>query len=475
MLGPAKILILTVAIGCKNKGSTGDTGPDYSSVEITALDWELHQRFESLVYVSWEQSEAAPVHVEYSFDEDIWESSPSFDAEVGAQQQVLVGIPYDYEAEWRVVIDGGQTVEGQTITTGSTPLDLPLPSLEVSEPGSWYEKGNYLLTSINQNDGGWTGGKYWTFILDREGRPVWASRAPENHWTLFAQVALSGDHFLWDEASYWSDWDDGAASSVHRTYLDEEIEEIATPGLHHAFVQLPGDILVWGSQYHASSEALVEMGPDETDASILWTCSDNWSSSDGGGGGGGGGGGHCESNGIFYAEETDSFLYSFYTNNSLVEVDRATGESIWWAGEKDGGYDFDPASSQFFWQHGVSYTDAGTLLVSTASCDMTTGDPNEPTYCQSSETTMLREYDVNQDTQTLTETWSFDPGVTADTNGDAWRLENGHTLHVVGSAAHLYELDENSEIVWYLAFESDRLLGRGEFIEDLYDLVKPRQ
>ncbi|MDP6933295.1 MAG: hypothetical protein QGG40_10285, partial [Myxococcota bacterium] len=323
----------------------------------------------------------------------------------------------------------------------------PLATVEVAESDAWYEDGKYLLTSINQKKGGWTGGKYWTFIIDRQGRPVWAHMAPQSHWTLFAQVALSGDHILWDEASYWADWDEGEASTVHRTYLDAEIEEISTPGLHHAFVQLPGDILVWGSQYHAQTEALVEMGPDEDEATILWTCRDNWEGS-----------GRCESNGIFYVEETDSFLYSFYTNSSMVEVDRSTGESLWWAGEMDNGYEFIPSGSQFYWQHGISYTDAGTLLVSTEGTD----------------STLLREYEVDHDAQTLTQTWSYDLGVYAETNGDAWRLDNGHTLHVVGSSSNLYEVDADSELVWHLTFPDDRLLGRGEFIEDLYALITPR-
>jgi hypothetical protein len=71
--------------------------------------------------------------------------------------------------------------------------------------------------------------------------------------------------------------------------------------------------------------------------------------------------------------------------------------------------------------------------------------------------------------------WVFDPGVEADTNGDAWRLDNGNTLHVVGSSGNLYEVGPDSEVLWHLDFGGTHLLGRGEFIEDLYALVKPRE
>ncbi|MFT5685928.1 MAG: hypothetical protein ACI8RZ_006883, partial [Myxococcota bacterium] len=290
---------------------------------------------------------------------------------------------------------------------------------------------------------------YWTVIYDRQGRLVWANKTPQSHWTLFAQVSVTGDHVIWDEATYWADWDGGAASTVHRAYLDAELDEIPTPGLHHAFVQLPDETLVWGSQDHGGGEALVEQAMGSTNEQVLWTCNDDWPGS-----------GNCESNGLFYVEETNSFLYSFYTNNSLVEVNRDTGESMWWAGDVNNGYDFDPQNSKFEWQHGISYTSTGSLLVSTEARN------------NSGNTTMVREYIVDHEDETLTEIWNYDPDIYAGTNGDAWRLDNGNTLHVVGSAGHITEVNPDSEIIWHLNFGDDHLMGRGEFIEDLYTLVK---
>jgi hypothetical protein len=70
-----------------------------------------------------------------------------------------------------------------------------------------------------------------------------------------------------------------SSSSIHRTYLDEEIEEIDTPGLHHAFIELPGTTLVWGSQHHGGGESLVERVPGQVGETVLWTCSDDWAPS----------------------------------------------------------------------------------------------------------------------------------------------------------------------------------------------------
>lgn len=435
---------------------TDDTVTDSDSdepdpvLEISGLNWTLIVRYPGLVEVGWTQSGSGSVHVEYSFDEGEWLSSPEIDASEGENQQILAGIPYETDAQWRVVPVEGESVEGELFTTGKLPPGLPLGALTVAEEDRWLPSGRYLLASINQDPGGWTGGTYWTFIIDRRGRPVWAHAAPGGHWTLFAQLALGGDHLLWDEATYWMDWDSGAGSLVHRTWLDQEMETVATPGLHHAFVQLPDGGLAWGSQYHASNETLVELGPADKEPRVIWACADDWPGS-----------GYCESNGLYYSQERDSFLYSFYTNNSLVEVDHLSGESLWWAGQVDHGYSFDPSESQFYWQHGVSYTSTGSLLVSSA-------------VREDSSTTAVIEYEVDQDSETLREIWRHDAGVYASTNGDAWRLENGNTLHLVGSASVIQEIDPAGELVWAVEFEGDRLLGRGEFIEDIYALLSPR-
>lgn len=458
-----RLALWILIAGCSNKddGSTTDSPPDPTDETGTTLPGELTvEAFDakplaymaSLVRVSWTQSHPAPAHVEYRFDTDEWLSTPPIDGVAGENKLVVAGLPFETEAEWRVVVDGQRFDPGLPLVTGELPSGVPVGRVQWADPERWLPDGRFYLGSVNEQPGGWTGGWYWTVIFDRQGRPVWASRAPDQHWTLFAQVSVTGDHLLWDEATYWSDWDDGDGSVVHRTYLDKEIEVIATPGLHHAFVELPDGTLVWGSQAHGGGEALVEKAPGQADDTILWTCQDDWPGS-----------GNCESNGLFYVEQTDSFLYSFYTNSSLVEVDRATGASVWWAGTVAGGYDFEPAWSQFWWQHGISYTDGGTLLLSTEVSVAPDGHPE----------TWAREYTVDHQAGTLTRLWDYPSGVHAATNGDTWRLSNGNTLHTIGSGSEIKEVAPDGQVVWHVDFGSSQLLGRGELIDDLYALLKP--
>lgn len=433
---------------------TGDTGTG-STLPLTITDptWRLHDDVGALVYAGWTQDRSATVHVEYSFDDGVWLSTPSHSFGKGTHELLVAGIPYDTGAEWKVVADGGSEAAGDPIQTGPLPFGLPTGSVTVEDPARWLPTGNYLVTSINQRTGGWTGGDYWTFVIDRQGRVVWAHLAPDEAWTLFVQISVTGDHFLWDEQTYWRDFGEGLQSKVHRTYLDREIEIVDTPGLHHAFVELPDGTIAYGSQAHGGREALVTKAPAQADETVVWDCETDWPGS----------GFQCESNGLFYVEATDSFLYSFYTNDSVVEVDRATGTSLWWAGGVPNGYAFDPASSQFSWQHGISYTSTGSLLLS-SEWDGGDGGPDS---------TYVMEYDVDALNRQLHLLWSDNSNVYATTNGQAWRLDNGNTLHIVGSAGVLREVEPGGDDVWRVDFDGTHLLGNGFFVEDLYTLVAP--
>ncbi|MEQ1571480.1 MAG: hypothetical protein ABMA64_37985, partial [Myxococcota bacterium] len=319
------------------------------------------------------------------------------------------------------------------------------PALVAYDPALAWPEGRYLLTSVNAADCSWCGGPYWTVIVDRRGRVVWAVPTPSGAWTLFPQLAVTGDAILWDEQRYWGDLgaEQGRASTVHLTRLDGEVLEVATPGLHHAFVQLPDGGLAWGSYAHGFGEALVEKAPGQADETVVWRAtSAGWYAS-------------SASNGLFYSDARDSYLYSFYSNSTVAEIDRATGEAVWWAGDEPGGAPFVPASSQFAWQHGVSWTDVGTVLVSSLD----------------GVDTSLMEYEV--DGGALHLVWSDPSGARAQSNGGAWRLANGNTLHLLGTAGIAREVTPEHQEAWRVSWGEGHLVGDGRWITDLYPLVQP--
>jgi hypothetical protein len=427
--------------------STTDTltTPPYPG--FTDLSWELHDEVRAFVEVSWTQADAETVHIEWMVDEGIWETAPDVDGVAGVNEQLIVGIPYGETAHWRVMGNEGSTL-GLEIQTEDPPASLPVARVAAAFPDAWLQEGRYLLTSISEQEGGWsTSGPFWTVIFDRSGRPVWARTTGFRQWTLYATVAKAGDHILFDEFD--SLFGDGN-EWLYRSYLDEVIEIVPIPGFHHAFVEHEDGTLAWGSREHGGGEALVERAPGQSDETVVWTCNDNWPEA---------GWGYCASNCLWYEPSRNTYLYSFYSHETVVEIDRSTGDTLWWAGGVDGGYDFLPDYTQFYWQHGVSYTDTGTLLVSTHS---RTGSTN-----------LAREYVVDHDARALTEIWNYDAEALANTNGDTWKLANGNILHTLGSASQVKEVEPDGRVVWNLDFDSSFLMGRSEWITDMYVLLKP--
>lgn len=433
--------------------STVDTAPPAATTSpVAGLSWAPHEGVGSFAVVSWTQEVAGEAHVAFSFDAGEWHTTPPIQAVAGANEQLVVGIPYGATADWKVVALDGEWPSAEPIVTAAVPDGLPLPRVTVSEAAGHYAAGRFLLTSVNGTSGGWTGGTYWTVFIDRQGRYVWARPTPSENWTLYATVAQSGDHLLIDEATAWSRFDQGAGSQMVRATLDAEGDTVPMPGLHHAFLEHADGTLAWGSILEHRGEQLMELAPGAETPVPIWDCFDDWPEV-----------GEnflprCESNSLWYDADRGTYLYSFYTNDSMVELDRATGETLWWAGAQPGGFVFDPPESTFEWQHGINWTEAGTLLLTSRA--RTEGL-----------STKVYEYAVDTEQGVLTELWSYDAGVHASTNGDVRRLPDGTTLFAVGSAGQVHEVAPDGTTVWLLDFQATHLVGRAEWVTDLYTLL----
>ena len=452
------ILCLGVVGGCKS----GD-------LVVKKVSWELSEDFVGPVTVRWEQSDEAPVRVEYLVDE-VWQSTHLVQGKEGANRATVVGVPFGTTSDLRVVTERGDlSFDASTpIVQRDAPSKMPLPTISDSLPERQEPTANYILLSINQNACAWCPGTYWLMIIDRQGRPVWATKTPPAHWILYAQISASGDSVLWDDIDESDDYSSFEGYSVaRRSYLDAPIEEIEIPGHHHAMIELPDGTLAWAAgrfeDDYTGYEAIMERAPGAEVPDEVWRCDEDWPALsltysysgykyDG-----------CfGSNALWYDSSSDTYQFSWYSVDSVVEIDRSTGESVWWSESESLGnpglgpeYGFDPPSSRFDWQHGVQVIDDGNLLLSTDDED----------------STLVREYEIDHEAKVLREVWSFDPGISAEYNGDVRRLANGNTLHGLGAASVLYEVTHDGTVVWRAEFARDKLLGRADLIEDLYNLV----
>jgi len=424
------------------------------------------------VIATWTQEISATGYVEYSFDDGVWLQSPERDLVVGEETQLLLGIPYEMDVSIRLVtrIEGvAQTSETIQATTAPLPMNMPVPEYVSGDASLWYPQGNYLWTSINASRGGWTGGYFWKVILDRQGRVVWALVTPDRHWTLWTEVSYDGDDLMWDESTVWV-FGTNAESKVHRMKIDGTIvASYETPGLHHAWDELSDESIVWGAYINANEEWLNTLSPNGSRETV-WKCSEFEIEMQGHTG-------HsCHSNSWWWHEPTDTHLVSFPSSagdvrDTVLHVDSTGATLSTWGRLSD--WSFADIATTFDYQHGVTFTETGTLLVSTKLHD------SNPFYQPFLDTLAVREYALDYNTQTLIEVWSFgeDQQIAGDTAGEAHRLSNGNTLHNYGSGARTREITEDGQLVWDIKWPdgdsegTGRLQGRSVFLEDLYDFA----
>ncbi len=429
-----------------------DTPPDFEAASGLAV--VVHDTIGSLLTASWEQLQACEGAVAYRFDDDGWQHSPTTSWEPGSQAQLLLGIPYGSEVELRLELDCADGDWRSAIVEAATdplPETLPHGGLVTVRDGAWDPSWAYILTSIDSREDATNPDQAWTVILDRAGRTVWALPTEPQRTTLSPRVALDGASLLIDLNSFWAIFDMGAASQLLRVDLEgNELERIDTVGLHHPFTELPDGTIAW-SAADGMTDTLELLDPGG-EQRTLWSCY----------------GFHqqvgsllpCSANTLNHSEDRGSYLVSFFSTDTVVEVDAESGETLRWYGQLPGAWSFDPEDSAFYWQHGPVFTDAGTLLVSTHDAPQ-------------GQEILVREYSLDDDAETLRQIWSFGEGegLFGDEMGEAWRLPGGNTMHNQGTAQRLREITPDGEVVWDLGWSRGSFVGRSEGIEDLYALL----
>ena len=405
-----------------------------SEVDVMSVDSLSLEVQGSLVLASWEQPVDGDPVVAFRVADEDWRVVPARARAAGAQQQWLPGLPFEVEVEVRV---GG---EQAFVTT--EPAQVGAPTFTATgDPDLQDPDVQFVLLSTETDTG------MGTFIVDRQGRVVWERATPARRTTLHPRVGGDGRTLLIDHNTFWALFDGGAESSIVRVDLLGDLEEIATPGLHHPFVERADGVLAW-SAINGTNDLLVERTPDG-ETSTLWSCLDFLEDR--------GSMGECGANTLWYDADAERYLFSFYSLETVFEIDGTTGETLRWFGHAGGAWDFDGAP--FWWQHGAYYTEAGTLLVSSKDED-------------EARETVVREYALDPDSEVLELVWEagVGEGVYGSVMGEAYRLDSGNTLHNLGSAARVREYDTDSVVVWDLSWDANTL-GRSEPLGDLFALL----
>lgn len=433
-------------------GSTGDGGGEpwivYDEVQATDLSWTVHDEVGSLIRVSWIQTAPAFAWVEYRLDADGedagWWASPRRVLEPGPAELLLPGVPYGASLSFRLHNDFGEgSVQTDPLAAEAGPLPdgIPQALVTVSQPESWDSEARWLWTSVRGL------GFTWLLIIDRQGRPVWAHQVDAQLQSFFPSLSRDGSALVWDETDFFSDED-----RVVRSSLDRSVESVYdTPGLHHAFAETEDLSIAWQSWRDDDPETDGRETIEEITSSgaqtRLFEGFDEW-----------------YSNSLWWDEADDSLLSSSYTQETVLRIDRLSGEVLDRWG-KEGDWSFDPPESQFWFQHGAHLTEAGTLLL---SCHL---DPD-------SDEAVVREYELDEEARVLREIWSVGEGegIEAPYYGEARRLPGGNTLQNYGSNTLVREWTPDGSVAWEVQWVDARgdaaaTIGRMVFLEDLFPLL----
>ncbi len=413
----------------------------------------------TVLRVSWPQEASAHAWVEFRYGGGEWQQSPVRQVPAGVGEAIVLGVPYGAEVEYRVVEgdeDGhrGTVVHGpQVHAIAERPEGLPEVEILVDEPTLWDASRPWLITSMN-DDASPRRGRWWVFVMNRAGEVVWAQRTSRDYVSRHVSVSLDERALLVDRATYWIAFDDGAGSRVVEQTLDGQIHHTwLTPGLHHPFVPLPGGEIAWPAKQSNNFET-VEAVDREGARRRIWNSRPLLQEL---------GQPKAGSNALWWHEETDRLRLSLWSADTVFELDHGAGEAVRWFGRIPGSWSFSPPQAQFWWQHGPVYTNDGTLLVSSKDAEPGTE-------------TVVREYRLDEDAETLVEVWSFGEGrgIWASHMGEAHRLPNGNTLHVYGSGGHMVEALPDGTVAWEANWRGDKHNGHTTAWDDLYRLAGER-
>jgi hypothetical protein len=193
----------------------------------------------------------------------------------------------------------------------------------------------------------------------------------------------------------------------------------------------------------------------------IWSCTDYF-----------GGAFSCYSNTVNWNPIDDTVLLSFPGENTVVEIDRASGELVGQYGDAPGSWAFSPDTWEFEYQHFANITSEGTLMVSSHM------PGNEDTTAAVEYQHAFMEFDVDRTNQTLIERWVYNDGPEwAMYKGMAIRLPNGNVLANYGTGGVIREITPDKQTAFHVKFDApagddffNKMVGNNVLIDDLYAL-----
>ena len=367
----------------------GEPEPPLGPVEPYDVRAEVDPDVATILRVRWAQDAAADAWLEFDRGDGEWRTSPATAREAGLHEELILGVPAETDVVFRVVTDNGGTAargDEQAARTGALPVEMVEPALGTWRPDLAGPE-EFVLGSVDVDGGEAYIGPNWLFIANREGQVVWYREI--GAWvTLFPRVARDGSHIAWERHNLLDAA--GILSTHHRSTLDGRwTQEMALPGLGWAWDETDNGTVLYDRHHGVDQVTLEAIAPDGTQTTV-WDCTAwiaQWTDDQD----------RCYSNTVNWDPVRDSVMWSTYWGDWIAEIDRVTGEVRWHAGSLDDGWTVD-AEAGFDLQHYPNFSPEGTLVVSTHL----PGVEGEQ---------RAREFEVDEDSETLREIWTYGEGV----------------------------------------------------------------
>jgi hypothetical protein len=436
------------------------TGDDF----VSDVSIAVHPEVSTILVVTWTQLQLADeVWLEFGFENDTWMTSRARVGAMGAQRDVVLGVPGATLVTVRIVSELGgverksSDYEG---TTGAIPTRMPVPEV-LAYDAALASPDRYMFGAVEDSDGGCSNQScyyhttFWLYIMDRQGRFVWYYADPASNATSsFQRIARDGE-YIWIEKRAFSG---RGQQSVLKMTLDHEYsEEIEVDGLSDCIDVTDDGSLLYDT---TGSHELREMTRDG-DVRTIWSCPEHFGTRF-----------ECYSNTINWNPIDDTILLSFPYPATVIEISRQTGDVVGQYGTAQGSYGFSPASWNFGFQHFPNITADGTLIVSSHMPGYE--DTENPVAGQHA----FMEFEIDRQNQVLVEKWIYN-------DGDEWplykgmaiRLPNGNTLANYGTGGAIREITPDKQTAFHVRFDAEggddffnKMVGHNVLIDDLYAL-----
>ncbi|MEE9384874.1 MAG: hypothetical protein V3V08_15835 [Nannocystaceae bacterium] len=454
---------------CEHDLSEAELGGSNDS-PIRDVAVTVHASVATILKVSWTQTnESEAVWIEYTFENDNWLHSPERGGLPGSHHELLLGVPGDTDVRFRIVTRKGERrteTARQCRRTGTVPHGMPRPTVAHYDRALASEH-RWMFGSVEatRHQDAYRDGPYWLYIIDRAGRIVWYYRdRAYNPEMAFPRLARDGSHLIVEKKQFVGGVLQGR---IMRFDLDlERIDRIEVPGMDDCYDITDDGSILFNTRAHSGPRAyLKERGPTGVIRNI-WDCS-QWADdrqiehrS------------RCYTNTVNWNPADDTVLLSMPYLNTIVQVDRVSGELVAeWGDKAIGGWRFSPATWGFGFNHWANLTSDGTLLVSSHMPGFDDRDPpGEHGFL---------EFELDRTNKILREKWFYKN--TRDwprARGMAQRLANGNTLGNYGTGGTIQEVTPELQLAWDVRWDADfpnsyfnRLVGHNTFLDNLYELT----